>query len=303
MPDPEGNEVPIIFAEIKKSPFVHKTSGDRWYIRDGKRKRDLSGPELARLFQQRGKNFVFDETIVPTSDEADINKKKIKRVYGNDFSISIEQFMKNIRIIREDEDGMVRPTIAGLLLFGKEPQKFLKSSFIEATIYRGEKQDSYDLVTSQKVTGTIDNQIDEAIEFVDRFKFTPSKKDVGHDDFPQYNLSAVHEAIVNAVAHRDYSISGSKIRLFLFDNRLELYIPGDLPNTITLESLPYRQFTRNQLLVSFLSKIKSEKTGKYYFEERGEGVKRIIKLSEDHSGKKPEYQLLDNELLLTIWAK
>ncbi len=303
LPNPAEDEVPVMFAEIKPSPYVHQTSGGRWYIRDGSKKRDLSGPELARLFQQRGKSFVYDEMVVSDSDIEDINVKKLKRVYDNEFSISIEDFMRNVRILSEDEEGNLRPTIAGLLVFGEEPQEFLQSSFIEAAVYRGKKQDSDDLVTSQKIVGTIDKQIDEAVEFVDRFMLKPAKKDVGRKDFPQYNLSAVHEAIVNAVAHRDYSISGSKIRLFLFNNRLELYSPGDLPNTITLESLPYRQFTRNQLLVSFLSKIKSEKTGRYYIEERGEGVKRILTLSEEHSGRKPEYQLLENELLLTIWAK
>ena len=68
---------------------------------------------------------------------------------------------------------------------------------------------------------------------------------------PPYDLEVVDEAIVNAVAHRDYAIAGSKIRLFVFADRVELYSPGRLPNTLTLDDMPYRTFTRNQLLVSF----------------------------------------------------
>ena len=86
--------------------------------------------------------------------------------------------------------------------------------------------------------------------------------------------NGVDEAIVNAVAHRDYAISGSKIRLFLFADRLELYSPGKLPNTITLDEMPYRTFTRNQLLVSFLSRIRSKRTGQVFLESRGEGCAR-----------------------------
>ena len=67
---------------------------------------------------------------------------------------------------------------------------------------------------------------------------------------PAHDLDVVDEAIVKAVAHRDYAIAGSKIRLLLFADRLELYSPGKLPNTITLDDIPYRTFTRNQLLVS-----------------------------------------------------
>lgn len=109
--------------------------------------------------------------------------------------------------------------------------------------------------------------------------------------------------MVNAVAHRDYAISGSRIRLFLLADRLELSCPGGLPNTLTLETLPYRVFTRNQLLVSFLSKMASERTGRACLESRGEGVRRILEASEAHSGRRPEYRLHGEELLLTIPAK
>jgi len=113
----------------------------------------------------------------------------------------------------------------------------------------------------------------------------------------------VHEAIVNAVAHRDYSIAGSKIRLFLFADRMEIYSPGGLPNTITLETMPYRVFTRNQLLVSLLSRMKSRRTGRAFLESRGEGVRRILEEGERHAGRRPVYELFGEELRLTIWAK
>ena len=111
------------------------------------------------------------------------------------------------------------------------------------------------------------------------------------------------EAIVNAVAHRDYAISGSKIRLFLFADRLELYSPGKLPNTLTLDDMPYRTFTRNQRLVSFLSRIRSRRTGPVFLESRGEGVRKILQEGEAHSGRRPEYALHGDELRLTLWAK
>jgi len=143
------------------------------------------------------------------------------------------------------------------LIFGEEPRNHLPSACIEAAVYRGKVRDSDALVHSQTIAGLVDYQIDDAVIFVDRFMLKPARKGVGREDYPQYALPAVHEAIVNAVAHRDYSISGSRIRLFLYDDRLELMSPGGLPNTITLETLPYRQFTRNQLLVSLLAKLRS----------------------------------------------
>ncbi|UCE08161.1 MAG: transcriptional regulator, partial [bacterium] len=67
---------------------------------------------------------------------------------------------------------------------------------------------------------------------------------------PEYPIEAIREAIINVVAHRDYSIAGLAIRLFMFQNRLEIYSPGGLPNTITIESIKLKQFARNQTIMS-----------------------------------------------------
>ena len=108
------------------------------------------------------------------------------------------------------------------------------------------------------------------------------------------------EAIVNAVAHRDYAIAGSKIRLFLFADRLELCSPGKLPNTIILDDMPYCIFTGNQFLVSFLSRLRGRHTGQVLLDSRGEGVRKILEAGEGHSGRRPEYELFGDEFRLTL---
>lgn len=303
LPGVQGQDVDILMIVVRKSLFVHRTSGGRWYIRVGSTKRDLTQQELARLFQQRGRGFVFDEMPVLTATEQDLEGEAIERFFGAETAISWEQLLKNTRVLIEDDEGIVRPTVAGLLVFGHKPQQHLASAYIEAAVYRGIVPDSDDLVHADAIDGPVDRQIDLAVAFVERFMLKPARKGMGREDYPQYALAAVHEAVVNAVAHRDYSISGAKIRLFLYDDRLELMSPGGLPNTITLETLPFRQFTRNQLLVSFLSRLKSRKTGRFYIESRGEGVRKILSESKRHAGREPEYRLLGQELMLTMWAK
>ena len=114
--------------------------------------------------------------------------------------------------------------------------------------------------------------------------------------------------MVNAVAHRDYTVAGSKIRLHVFNERLEIFSPGSIANTLTIDTLPLRQVTRNELLASMLSRCRLESFHEeaqriYYMERRGEGVPIILTKSEKLSGRMPEYRLLDNsELLLTIYA-
>ena len=134
-------------------------------------------------------------------------------------------------------------------------------------------------------------------------------KDQGRTDRPQYDMSAVFEAVVNAVAHRDYSIHGSKIRLRLFENRMELYSPGTISNSMTIESMANLQSTRNEVVCSLLAKclVPDEpwlQTGRRtIMDKRGEGVPIIQENSVNLSGKEPIYRLIgDAELMLTIYA-
>ena len=125
---------------------------------------------------------------------------------------------------------------------------------------------------------------------------------------PQYSMRAVFEAVVNAVVHRDYSKAESKIRLFMFMDRLELYSPGALANTLTVDDLPYNQATRNELLARLLSDltldddIGAQVARQHFLERRGEGVSIILSESEQLSGEIPVYELFGEELRLTIFA-
>ena len=110
----------------------------------------------------------------------------------------------------------------------------------------------------------------------------------------------------NFTYHRDYSIYGAKIRLQMFDDRLELYSPGAIPNTMTIETMPLRQYSRNELLTSLLARCSLPRGNGFservaIMDKRGEGIPIILSESTRLSGKKPLYQLLDDELLLTIY--
>lgn len=304
LPGPDGADALVMLVEIRRGLYVHRTGGGRYYVRVGSTRRNLTAAELARLFQQRGRAFVFDEQPVPTATADDLSRESLAGFIADGPSaIPWPDLLRNTRVLATGEDAVERPTVAGLLAFGKEPRLHLHSAYIEAAVYRGNRLTSDELVHTAAIEGRIPEQIDEASAFIGRFMLKPARNPAGREDHPQYDIGAVHEAIVNAVAHRDYSIAGSKIRLFLFADRLELYSPGALPNTLTIETMPFRVFTRNQLIVSFLSRMKSHRTGLAYLESRGEGVRRILESSEAHSGRRPVYELFGEELRLTIWAK
>ena len=153
-------------------------------------------------------------------------------------------------------------------------------------------------------------QVVEACRFVAKNMKVAAFKYMGRLDRPQFDMAAVFEAMVNAVAHRDYSIHGSKIRLRLFSDRLELYSPGLIPDTVAVEDLAYLQSARNEIITSLLAKcpvppdeewLTTDRRTMMY--KRGEGVYIIMNNSERLSGRLPEYRLIgESELMLTIWA-
>ena len=187
------------------------------------------------------------------------------------------------------------------------PERHISNAYIQAVCYHGEDRNASQL-DAQDISGPLDMQIKEACKFVKRNMKTRAIKDPGRIETPQYSLNAVFEAVANAAAHRDYSIYGSKIRLHIFSDRLELYSPGSIPNTMSVESLSLRQSSRNELLSSLLARcpMNFDATGSkriFIMDKRGEGVPIIINESLGLSGRKPEYTLIDDaELRLTIFA-
>lgn len=308
LPDTLGNMKPVLKVEIPRSLFVHKSPGG-YFRRIGSSKRELNPESLARLFQQRSQTRLirFDEQPVPGTTPDILEENLWKRFV----SISIDEpgvFLEKIRIITRDEVGFLRVTVGGLLMCSPHPEEFLPNAIIDAVRYKGTSRDSNYQIDAAQIKGPLDRQISLALAFVEKNMQVAARKDPGRIEIPQYNVRAVFEAVVNAVAHRDYSLHGSKIRLFMFDDRLEIYSPGSIPNTMTIESLPLRQSTRNELIASMLARCpntpgKPGEHRQFIMEKRGEGVPVIIKESLALSGRKPDYRLIDEiELLLTIYA-
>jgi predicted HTH transcriptional regulator len=256
-----------------------------------------------------------DEQIVARAALSDLVRERWERFRTHRTQDSDEDLLAKLGMLRKDEAGAWRPTVAGVLLSAADPRVWLPNAFIQAVAYRGRSpvpQGSRELyqLDARDITGAIDAQVIEACRFVHRNMKVAATKDMGRRDIPQFDMAAVFEAVVNTVAHRDYSIQGSKIRLRMYSDRLEIYSPGTIPNTMTIESLPYRQAARNETLTSLLARCQVPREQGWLrtdrlslMDRRGEGVRIILDRSEELSGKRPEYRLIDDaELLLTIFA-
>ena len=303
-----GGERIIIRVDVPKSLFVHKTSAG-YYMRIGSSKREMSPDKLARLFQQRSqvRMVYFDEQPVPETSY-DTLSPSLWNKFKSELTLDDERgFLGKIKILTIDSDGAEVASVSGVLMASMKPELFLPNARIQAVCYRGTKRDSAYQIDAQEITGPLDEQIDKACAFVARNMKTAATKAPGRQDMPQYSERAVFEAVTNAVAHRDYSIYQACIRLHMFADRLELFSPGAIPNTMTLDSMPLRQFPRNGLLSSLLARCPLEiarKCGRQYImDRRGEGVPIIIEETRKLSGKSPVFKLIDGEeLMLTLPA-
>jgi predicted HTH transcriptional regulator len=159
---------------------------------------------------------------------------------------------------------------------------------------------------AQDCDGPVDEQIQQAFNFVKRNMRVEAVKRPGRIDIPQYDLGAVYEALVNAVAHRDYAMHGARIRLHLFSDRLEISTPGGLPNSLTVESMDANSISRNETLVNLLSRYYPADPStrrQNMIERRGEGVPTINGASERLSLRRPRFEQTEHtELKLTIYA-
>ena len=305
--DSSGDLVPIIRIDIPRSLFVHR-SPNGYFRRIGSSKRDMPPELLARLFQERSQSRVirFDESIVPRTELADLDDRLITRFLPRRESPTHE-YLPKLRITAEDEDGVPGVTVAGVLLCTREPSRWMPHAQIQAVSYAGARSDVNYQIDAREFVGPLDSQVVESLDFVKRNMRVSATKEVARLEQPQFSVRAVFEALVNAVAHRDYSMAGARIRLHLFRNRLELYVPGNLVNTLTTDSIHLRQYSRNELIVSLLSRCSvpgSEILGRTrMMERRGDGVPIIFDESLKLSGRLPEYRLIDErELQLTIWG-
>lgn len=317
LPDFEFREQPIIRIEVEPSIVVHE-SPERYPHRIDSAKTRMQPDQLARFFQQRSQARLirFDETPVEDAPMKALEEKLWRRFAADDTMDTTEVVLHKLALAREGNDGRQHPTISGLLMTSRVSHDYLEGSFIQAVAYRGttiapEGDLTFYQQDAQDITGSLDEQILGACDFVRRNMKVSAVKhaDGGREDRPQFDMLAVFEAVVNAVAHRDYSMPGSKVRIRLFDDRLEIYSPGMLVNTMSTDSLPYRQAARNEVLTSLLARCVVPRDKKSYtkrasmMDKRGEGVTLILNRREVLSGKRPEYRMLgSSELRVTIYG-
>lgn len=308
----EGKAIAV--CTFSQGLYVHHTWHNQhryYYIRVGSTIREASPEELQRLFQQRGQ-IRFDLKSIPGATFDDLDMLRLKNYFRDirgqdippDDAEAWQQLLLNTEIMVVDQDRII-PSVGGILLFGKNPNHYLPPAGISAVTYKGQEKD-YNTTERDIIRGPVVARFDDAgeivdtgiveraIEFVRRNTGSSAYLVEGRrSDKPDYPEEVIRETIVNAIAHRDYTISGSDIELSIYSDRLEVISPGRLPNTVTVERMKAGcRATRNELIKEILRDY-------HYVEATGLGVPRkIIAGMLKHNGIEPD--LVEDEYSFTV---
>lgn len=290
----EGKYILVIQApKGKYKPY--QTRDGRYYIRVGSTNRSPSQAELMRLYQQSGV-FHFDLTGVEHTGLQDLNLPKIADYfdrYGIDFTSDDDQ----ARLLRNTDilDDQNQVTVAGMLIFGLQPQKHLHHAAITFAQFQGENLDA-PLINQQVVNGNIDYQIDTTFALLKNSLPNGSHIEgvLAVPDQPKYEEKIFRELLVNACVHRNYAISGSRIRVLLFSDRLEVRSPGRLPNTVSIEKLSAGvSYAANPVIVKFMENLR-------YIDKLGRGLP-MVWLAAQKLGKQVIFEEVGEEFVVTLY--
>ena len=301
--------------------------GNRWitFVRRGSTTREATREEEQRLYQTSGV-LRYEIKPVPGSSLKDLDMERLTNYFrdirGQDCpglptpqdtekqkQDKIEQWetlLINTEIMVESR-GKTIPSVGGILLFGKNPNRYLPQAGISAVAYPGPEKD-YGAIERDTIRGPIvarfageeimdTGLVERTIEFVRRSTGSSVYLVEGRRiDKPDYPEEVVRETIVNAIAHRDYTISGTDIELSIYSDRFEIISPGKLPNTVTIERMKAGcRVTRNELIKEVLRDY-------HYVEASGLGIPRkIIAGMLKHNGTEPDLVEDEYSFMVRLW--
>ena len=285
----------ILVVEVPKGDAHHRSPGGS-YIRVGGTKREMTTEEGLRLAQRRGQARVrsYDERPLPNTGFGTLDEALWKTVLSASGALAPEAALRRLALLAPDDAGKARATVAGVLLCSGRPDEWVRGAAITATCYRGTDRASGQL-DAREIVGPLHRQIADAMTFAVRNMRVAARKDPARVDIPEYSRRALFEAVVNAVAHRDYSMGG-RTRFSMFRDRLEIQSPGTLANNLGLDDLGSRVATRNEALVSVLMRMPVEgipgsEERVCFMERRGDGIEIIRSQTRDLGGRLPLFDL------------
>lgn len=292
----------FIGINVPRSLELHSLADGRVLVRRRDENRPLSGDEIRVLAASRP-TADFETEAVPGAHPGDLDtdvlREYLEKREGRSGSRpeSVAQLMHEIGAT--DRDG--NPTLVGILLFGRNPQAFLPQSGVVFVRFPGTEPRGEDggigYGRRDELAGPVARIIERAWSIVfEEMRVGATVSGLEREELLEYPRFAVREALVNAVAHRDYRISGRRIEIRMYADRLEIISPGGLPGYMTLDNLVDEHFSRNPRLVNGLFQWG-------YIEELGLGIDQMIEEMVSTGRPAPEFRATPHSFTVVLSNK
>lgn len=267
------------------------------YVRQNSGKRLASREEIRRMYMAV-RSFYFDESVLTGTGLADVEIPVIDAFLAAAYGLTedterpgeeLARLLRNLKCMAGDE-----LTVAGALLFGRQPQRVLPTARVEFARFEGTVAGEI-ILDRKTVEGRLPQQLDQ-MESLLRLHLRDAGVIRGFEPEVQAELPAemLRESLTNALVHRDYSLS-APVRVILFEDRLEVLSPGQLPNGVTVENVRAGiHVERNPIILSLMSKLG-------LMTRLGTGIVRIFRLAEERGLPEPELEERDAEFVVTLY--
>lgn len=270
--------------------FVQTSSG-RVLVRAGPTNQALIGEDLTAFVIERAAVPVEDRVVSGTS-MADLDEHVVRAYLRRRLSRTRIEMGAGLRDLGFLDGGT--PTLACLLLFGRDPQTTRRRFGIDVLRYDGRTSGQPVLRDRQQLGG----RLPDLVEAADRAIYEAMRRDsvvrgLIREEVPEYPPIAIREALLNAVGHRDYSRAGAAVQVKIFDDGVEIESPGSLPGPVTVENLKDAQYSRNPRLMEVFHLLN-------LVEEAGEGIDRILDAMDQALLAAPEFVETDNAFVVRL---
>ena len=288
----------LAVLEIKEGDRKPYEANHVVYLRTGSSTRPASREEKQEMYADQIKEE-YDMLPVKSATLDDFSQQEVSqymRRRNARLNTPVEPFsealLKKLNAVVQI-NGTLKPTVSGILLFGKEPQRFseTKLGYVRLARFKGKEVGTF--IDQLDVYGALTNQIDEAMKFVERnIRFGWTTEKMPREKRYEYPIEVVKEAITNACAHRDYYQDGT-IFAAIFDDRITVQSPGPLPQGVTVDNLETECKRRNNNICQRLFEMG-------YIEAWGMGIDMMNREMKAVDLPKPEYKDLGSSFIVTL---
>jgi len=277
---------------LPERPFRGKS---KYFIRDGNQSREARPDELKRLLTSAPIHYL-DEQPLDRAARSDLDDDAIAEFLGAAYPSARSEQTERYLIAMQAVVASGTPTVTGIVLFCKDPARFLPGAYVSAVRFPG-TQATGQFLDRAEIHGTVFTQIEDAVGFLTRHVAMPSRIEGLERVQGGIPVEVWREAVTNASSHRDHA-SPNQIRIFVFDDRVEIANPGELLNKLTVESirLAGTKQPRNPHIASAVAR-------RALRDNLGIGVPEIFRLLDQHGLPEPQIDVAGGEFRLTIFTR